>query len=281
MKKSSDYTTILDKNPHPETWTNRLLIFTPTRGLIRTEWIQARYGQIIPTNWSYVEFVQGCSAYMPMEYQLADAQNLMAKIVMEHDYEWVLFIEDDNVIPPDTFIKFNDYMNKKKVPSVSGIYWTKSVPPEPILYRGRGNSYYSDWKMGDKVWVDGMPFGCRLEHASLIRAAWKESEEYMVGKALTRRVFQQPQVRFFDQKKGGMASKGGTTDLEWCSRCMKDKLFEKAGWPKFQKMKYPFLVDTTISVGHIDQQGRNFPLGGIPREYIKQPKNGKRRRGKK
>ena len=34
--------------------TSKLLIFTPTTGLVRMEWVRARYGQIIPTNWSNV-----------------------------------------------------------------------------------------------------------------------------------------------------------------------------------------------------------------------------------
>lgn len=43
----------VDKNPNPD-WNNRVLIFTPTTGLVRTEWVNARYGQIIPCNWSNV-----------------------------------------------------------------------------------------------------------------------------------------------------------------------------------------------------------------------------------
>lgn len=273
MKKK--YNITIDKNPEPNTWTNRVLIFTPTRGMIRSEWMQGRYGQIIPTNWSHVELLQYLSAYMPQEYQLADAQNLMARLVVEHDYEWILYIEDDNVLPPDTFVKMNQYMNEKKVPIVSGIYFTKSNPSEPIIYRGRGNSYYSNWKMGDKVWVDGIPFGCRLEHASLIKAAWKESEEYMVANTLTRKVFQQPNIMWFDPNKGGTASRVGTTDLEWCSRLMRDNLFKKAGWEKFQNKKYPFLVDTNIFVKHIDQNGVQYPQKEFLKPFLQNEKKRK------
>jgi hypothetical protein len=227
MKKK--YTIEAPKNTG--VWNNRVIVFTPTTGLLRTEWVQARYGQIIPCNWAMVEMQQYVSAYMPLEYQLADD------------------------------------INEAKIPMISGIYFTKSDPAEPIIYRGRGNSYYGDWKFGEKVWVDGVPFGCLLLHNSLIKAAWKESPEYVVNGITTRRVFETPNRVWFDPEKGGMVAKRGTTDLAWCTRLMKEGLFEKAGWPEFQKKKNPFLVDTTIFVKHIDQQGRKYPLE-IPKKFL-------------
>jgi len=264
VNKKKKYTISAPKSN--ENWAKRVLLFTPSRGLIRTEWVQARYGQIIPTNWSMVEMVQFVSAYMPIEYQLADAQNLMAKRVVEDDYEWIIYIEDDNVIPPDGLVRFNEYINEAKIPVVSGIYFTKSEPAEPLLYRGRGNSYFGDWKLGDKVWVDGIPFGFRLEHAGLIKEAWKNSPEYMVGGEKTRRVFEQPNRVFFNPEKGGIEAVKGTTDLAWCRRIIEEGLFEKAGWPEYKDKKYPFLVDTNIFVRHIDQNGRQYPLS-IPKKY--------------
>lgn len=247
-------------------WNKRLLIFTPSRGLLRHEWVQARYGQIIPCNWSLVEYIQFISPYVPIGYQLADAQNLMAKKVVEEDYEWILYIEDDNVIPPDLFIRVNEYIQSAKVPVVSGLYFTKSHPAEPLVYRGLGNSYYADWKLGDLVWADGIPFGCRLEHAGLVKEAWKNSPEYIVGNETTRRVFEQPNRIWLDPETGNTASSTGTTDLAWCRRIMTEKLFGKAGFPEYDDMKYPFLVDTNIFVRHIDQNGRMYPLE-IPKKF--------------
>jgi hypothetical protein len=258
-------------NNNPNEWTKRVLIFTPTRGMIRAEWIQARYGQIIPTNWSHVELVQYINTYIPIGYLLADAQNLMAKVVVDGDYDWVIYLEDDNIIPANTFVKFNDLIREHKEPVVSGVYFTKGYPSEPLLYRGRGNSFYDDWKFGDKVRVDGIPFGCRLEDAKLIKEAWKDSPEYVVGNVATRRVFEQPTEMWYDQDKGGIASRIGTTDLNWCTRIMNDKLLERAGYPEHQKMKYPFLVDTSIFVKHIDQNGVQYPIE-VDKRYVPEKK---------
>ena len=259
-------------------WTNRILIAIPTTGLVRIEWVMAKYSQIIPTNWSQVELTQWLSTYVPLEYQLPDAENLIAKQVVMGDYEWFLSLEQDNVIPPDTFVRLNEYMIANKVPIVSGLYFTKSQPPEPILYRGRGNGSFRDFKLGDKVWCDGVPFGLTLIHGSIIKALWNESEEYMVGNEVTRKVFALPNFSIgnlgFDNTEGEKGDNNGrfaytrgTTDLNFCKRIMKDDIFTKAGWSKYQKMKYPFLVDTNIFVQHIDERGRQYPLGGIPRQY--------------
>ena len=235
----------------------------------------ARYGQIIPTNWSQVEMVQWLNTYAPLEYQLPDAENLIAKQVVLGDYEWFLSIEEDNLLPQETFLRLNEYMIEKKVPIVSGLYYTKSVPPEPILYRGRGNGSFRDFKLGDKVWCDGIPFGCTLIHGSIIKALWNESEEYMVGNEVTRKVFDLPNFNSglmgFENGEntgGRFAYTRGTSDLNFCKRVMRDGIFKKSGWAKYQDMKYPFLVDTNIFVRHIDQKGRQFPLGGAPAQNM-------------
>lgn len=260
----------LDQNPN--VWTNRILIGLPCTGLVRMEWVFGKYGQIIPTNWSQVEILQWMSTYAPLEYQLPDAENLIAKQVVEGDYEWFLSWEQDNIPPQDAFIRLNEYMTKGDIPIISGLYYTKSHPAEPILYRGRGNGAFRDFKLGDKVWVDGIPFGFTLIHGSIIKAMWNESEEYKVGDVVTRRVFSLPSFNGptvgFDNRKipARYSQTRGTTDLNFYSRIIKDDILNKAGWPKIAKMEYPFLVDTNIFVQHIDNQGRMYPLGGVPIE---------------
>ena len=267
--------TNIEKNTGGRKMNNRILIGTPTRGLMRAEWVGARYGQTIPCNWSYVEYLQWMSQYMPTEYQIADAENLLAKAVVEGNFEWFFSLEEDNILPPDTFIKLNDYMINGYdgmgtiAPVVSGIYFTKSVPTEPILYRGRGNGYYADWKMGDKVWVDGLPFGCTLIHGNIIRELWKVSPEYIVPgtNTVTRRVFDFPSNPHQDPTKAFTRTQG-TTDLAFYTRIIKENILEKAGFKQFQDMEFPFLIDTTIFVKHIDQNGVQYPLE-IPKRFIK------------
>lgn len=258
---------------NPGYWNSRLLIGSPQTGLVRSEWVMARYGQTIPTNWSNAEVTQWMSSYMPLCYQLADAENLIAKTLVEGDWEWLLFIESDNVLPQNTLIKLNEYMIKGDVPVVGGLYFTKSVPPEPMIYRELGKGYYADWKMGDKVWCAGLPFGCTLIHASLVKELWKNAPEYVVNGVVTRRVFKHP-----DSNNGpdpeGFAVIAGTTDLNFFKEIQEKNIFETAAngrWKKYAKKKYPFLVDTRIFVKHIDMDGVQWPLS-LPEDFI----NGKK-----
>ena len=249
-------------------WTNRLIIGTPTVGSVRMEWVQGRFGQTIPTNFSLVDVHNFMSSYAPLAFQITDAENLTAKTVVEGNFEWFLSWEDDNIPPLTALVKINEYMIKHDTPIVSGLYFTKSVPPEPILYRGNGQGYYPDWKLGEKVWVDGIPFGFTLIHGSIIKALWDESPEYVVNGTVTRRVFDNPSESYVDPITGGWMNQSGTSDLAWCKRIMKDNIFVKAGWPEFQKKEFPFLVDTGIFVKHIDRQtGQQYPIA-LPKAFV-------------
>ena len=247
-------------------WQNRLIIGHPTTGLVRIEWVLGRFGVTIPTNWSHTDVIQFMQPTVPIKYQIADSENLLAKAVVDTDAEWLLIWEHDNIPPVDALIRLNEYMIDGTIPVVAGCYFTKSDPPEPMVYRGMGQGYYPDWKMGDLVWTDGVPFGFTLISGALIKAMWAESEEYIVNNQVTRRVFAAPSRHWLDPEKGCYVSEGGTSDLAWCQRVMKEGFFDKAGFPEFSKKKYPFLVDTNIFVHHIDQHGRRFPLS-LPKRY--------------
>jgi len=251
-------------------WNHKVMIGHPMTGVLRAEWVLARYGQIIPTNWSMMDSYQPLPMqFAPMRYLVPDAQNVIVKHALDRKVEWVFFVEQDNVLPPDCFIRMNDYMRKADIPIVSGLYFTKSVPPEPMIYRGVGNSFFKDWKLGERVWCTGVPTGCLIIHSSILKAVWDESPEYKVGEVVTRRVFETPENVWFDPQTGGFRTEVGTSDLNFCNKLMnkETRFFEKAGWKKHQEMENPFLVDTNIFVKHIDMDGRMFPLE-MPEEYF-------------
>jgi hypothetical protein len=260
-------TKILDTKKSPR---NKILIGTPTLGIVRFEWSANRWGQIIPCNWQTGHLPIG----MPGVYHVkasgvlgclvADAQNVIVQEVIEKDYEWLFLHEDDVLIPPDLFLKLNDYMREGEIPVISGLYYTKSEPSEPVVYRGRGNSYYGNWKRGDKVWVDGVPTGCLLINASILKLMYDDAEEYTVKFPglirKVRKVFESPRRVWQDPETGYLNSNVGTSDLFWCDSVIKGDYLKKAGYAKIARRKYPFLVDTTILCKHIDlHSGKQFP----------------------
>ena len=253
-----EYRTVVSDSNDPG-YVNRLLVATPTTGLVRIEWVQSRYGQIIPVNWSMVTMQQYIDAFYPLRYQVADAQNLIVKEAIEKDFQWLLLIEHDNILPPDAFIRFNKYIREASHPVVSGLYYTRSRPAEPLVFRGDGTSFYDDWKMGDLVWVDRLPTGVLLIHSGLLKAMWEESEPYSVGPVETRRVFETPRDLWFDPESEQYNTVTGTSDLQWCKRVIEGGFLDKAGWPEFADKQYPFLIDTNIFCKHINVDGEQFP----------------------
>lgn len=260
-------------------WNSRLTVGTPVTGLVRIEWVTSRYGQIIPTNWSMAEVKPWMSTVAPLRFLVADAQNIIVQKAIENGSEWLFLIEQDNVLPHDCFVQMNEYMVSGKIPVVSGLYFTKSVPPEPMVYRGVGRGHYDKWKLGDKVWCDGIPTGTLLIHMSIIKAMYEDAPEYKAGDMTVRRVFETPAKVWYDKDTGALNWEAGTSDLNWCRRVIDGNYFEKTGWSKYQKMQYPFLVDTNIFVKHIDNSGREWPLE-LPIKYKPdEPKNKRKRRG--
>jgi hypothetical protein len=250
----------------------RIMLGIPMTGLLRSEWVMARYGQIIPCNWSMTEFFQMIDQWSPLAYTVADGRNIIVQAAVKQDIEWLFFVDHDVVLPPATILHVNDRMLKADIPVWSGLYFTKSRPSEPLIYRGRGNSYYKNWELGDKVWVDGIPMGCTLIHVSILKAMYEDSEEYMAGNISVRRVFDTPRKVHYDPETRGWFTARGTEDLAWCTRVMEEGYFKKAGWDKFQKKKYPFMIDTAIFCRHIDWNGLQYPAEGEEANFVDEKK---------
>jgi len=224
------------------------------------EWHHALVSQAIPANWSSTDVTAPMSTLLPVRFQVADAQNIIVRAVINGGFEWLLFLEDDVLAPPTLFLRINEWMRRADTPVVSGLYYQKSEPVEPLVYRGRGNGAFMNFNPGEQVWADGVPTGCLLVHASLLKAMWRDSEVYEIGGQTTRRVFTAA-TNSWIADDGTVSTNSGTSDLNWCGRVMEGGYLAKAGWPKYQDRELPFLVDTRIACGHITPDGQVYPPG--------------------
>lgn len=265
----SEQTTIIKsgKNGDPR---DRLLIVTPTLGIVRMEWSIARYRQAIPCNWTIRAANYGIGCFVPMNYLVADAQNLGCEELIACGAEWLLLWEDDVLPPRDAFLQLNKYIVKAGIPIVSGLCFTKGSCSEPMLYRCLGTGSFRDFKIGDNVWTLSVPTGFLLIHSSIIKLMWKESEDYeTLGKRRARRVFATSTELSFDPVTHECTSSRGTSDRLWCERVIKEKVLARAGFPKIGRRKYPFLCDTNIFCRHIAiSTGKIYPTEDVLKEYI-------------
>lgn len=255
--KKAKYTTNMIVNK--ESIQKRIMFGVPMTGLVRAEWMLARYGQIIPCNWSHAEIIQFIDQYSPIGYTVADARNIISNEAVRQGFEWLFFIDHDVILPQTTLLKINERIINSNIPVFSGLYFTKSLPSEPLIYRGFGNGYFSNWELGDDVWVSAVPMGCTVINVKLLEVMYYESEEYSIGGIKYRKIFETPNKAVIDIETGNAGILSGTEDIEWSKRVIKDKIFEKAGFKEFQNKKYPFLVDTSIFCKHIDFNGKQYP----------------------
>ncbi len=248
----------------------RILIGIPMTGLLRAEWHLSYVSQVTPCNWSQAVAAQILDHLSPLEFLVADARNIITDQAVKNNFEWLFFIDHDVCLPYNTLLKWNARMRKGDIPIFGGLYFTRSVPAEPLVYRGQGNSFYDKWKLGDEVWVTGMGLGCTVLSVKLLKAVWEDSEEYQVQPGIRpRRVFETPSTAFVDPETGALQTFTGTEDLAFYDRVMKGEYFKKAGWAKIQKRKNPILCDTSIFCTHIGFDGIRYPSMGEEREYIR------------
>lgn len=239
-------------------WKKRLLISTATEGWIRYEWAHARFGQVIPVNWEASGFDIN---YAVVGYSIDDAYNVITEKALAMDMEWLVIIEDDVLLPIDFFVKMAEYMNEGKTPIVSGLYFTKALPSEPLVFRGRGNGAYKNWKWGQRVWCDGLPMGCLLIHTSILRWFWDNTEKYRVptGEEVSK-VFETPRKVWYDPEQRAYSRQEGTQDLYFFDRMISNDVLKQTGWKDIARKKYPLLCDTSIVCKHIDRAtGRQYP----------------------
>jgi len=246
----------------------RVMIAIPMTGNVRAEWMFARYGQGIPTNWSHGEMIQWMDTFGTMGFGVAEARNMCVKGFIEGNWEWLFFIDHDVILPWDTFARWNQRMQKKDIPIWGGLYFTKSQPAEPLMYREWGYSYITDWKLGDEVWVRGMGMGCNVIHRSILELLWKDSVEYEWGGHKMRKVFETPQTSGIDPETGVWRNSGGTEDIFFYDMIIKGDYLKKAGWDKISKKKYPYLCDTNVFCKHIDVNGKQYPANGEEKLYV-------------
>jgi hypothetical protein len=240
----------------------KILIGIPTLGVVRIEFDIARRSLIVPINWSNGEMIaaHGPSSVVAEGYTTPDAQNVIVMQCLENGFEWCLFYEDDTLPPADALIRLDEHMAEMKYPIVSGLYFSKSHPTWPLVFRGRGNGAFMNFTLGDQVMCDGVPTGFVLIHRSILEWFAKNSPKYQIpdGRTISR-IFEFPRAAWYDPEQDAYFSTMGTSDLYFCDRILKEKVLSKTGWGHLAKEQYPFLCDTRIFCGHIDINGQRWP----------------------
>lgn len=120
------------------------------------------------TNFGAIQSPAGHSVNVeePFGYTVADAQNLIIEKALEGGYDYVFFVEDDNLIPRDALVKLLHH----KAEVVGGIYYRKYLPLETagMHYDKDGHPASIEYTIGDVIHDTlVLPMGCTLIKTSV------------------------------------------------------------------------------------------------------------------
>lgn len=124
--------------------------------------------------------------------EVGDARNAIVEWALEHKVTYVMFVDDDVILPPFAIQRLGytldtrgpDLYPEDKVVACCGIYMSKEGElSTPVVYKknGRGGSW--DWKVGDVFEIESGGTGCMLIRTEVFqhleKPYFKTVEEYM------------------------------------------------------------------------------------------------------
>jgi hypothetical protein len=136
---------------------NRVLTVTLTREIVSTAWAMGFRNLQIPGTYT---FLSG----MPFDH----ARNTGCQKLLELGWEWLFFLDDDIICPPDTIYRLMAH----KLPIVSGLYYRRAEPIVPCMLRENEKKDAVNWvtnfTAGELLEVDLVGSGCMLIHRSVL-----------------------------------------------------------------------------------------------------------------
>lgn len=145
-----------------------MLIAIPTRGMIPAKAVVGWKMMMTPLN-------SNITHAMLEGMEVGYARNYAAKSVLNMTIpcEFLFFLDDDVIVPPDILIKLTRLCTQEGYDVVSGLYHMKNETRAPLAYRfqnGIMQSISRDEELSEKVLdVDVVPMGCTLIKKSLIQ----------------------------------------------------------------------------------------------------------------
>ncbi len=135
-----------------------VVIGIPTFGMVSIYFLQARLSQQFPLVSSSIDKVV-------LKKPIAEARNEIVEYALAQGANYIYWLDDDVIPPPDAFMKL--YRHHKDI--VNGVYWSKSNPPMPLVFRGHLQGPYWNWHVGDMIEIDAAGNGLTLVKTDVYR----------------------------------------------------------------------------------------------------------------
>lgn len=134
----------------------------------------------------YMDKPEGTSVCFKPNSLVYDSRNLLSLTAIEKGFDWVLWLDSDMIVPRDTLTRMNeDVQLHPKMKMITGLYVTRSVNPEPVLFDCvdppevlenqkmlKKVHRYHDYPQRQLFEVAGCGFGCVLTSVPLLKEVW-------------------------------------------------------------------------------------------------------------
>lgn len=135
-----------------------VVVGIPSFGMLSTYFLQARMAQQFPLVSSAIDKIV-------LNKPIAEARNEIVQYALDQGANYIFWLDDDVIPPADAFLKM--YNHQKDI--VNGVYWSKSNPPMPLLFRNHLEGPYWDWHVGDFIEIDAAGNGLTLVKTDVYR----------------------------------------------------------------------------------------------------------------
>ncbi len=125
---------------------------TLTKSRVTMEWAQG---------FRHLQGLLGCTSGEVLVYDetIAEARNKIVQTALDKKADYLFFLGDDVIPPADAIVK----LWCRKVPLVTGVYWTKQHPSTPYIWKDDGiKGAYMDWKLGEFFEIQYAGVDCLL-----------------------------------------------------------------------------------------------------------------------
>lgn len=140
-----------------------VVVGIPSFGMVSTYFLESRSAMSFP-------LVSSAINRVVLNKPIAEARNEIVEFALQQGANYIFWLDDDVISPPDSFLKL--IRHNKDI--INGVYWSKSNPPMPLLFRGHLEGPYWDWHVGDLIEIDAAGNGLTLVKTDVYR---KMSEE--------------------------------------------------------------------------------------------------------
>lgn len=135
-----------------------VVVGIPSFGMVSTYFMESRSAQQFP-------LVSSAINKVVLNKPIADARNEIVEFALQQGANYIYWLDDDVIAPPDAFLKL--YNHQKDI--INGVYWSKSNPPMPLLFRNHLEGPYWNWHVGDLIEIDAAGNGLTLVKTDVYR----------------------------------------------------------------------------------------------------------------